>query len=260
MLSWVVAVAGTFALSLVCASVLLRLRCRGVGPPFGPRARPWAVVIVTATAVVSTAFGLLIVAALRSPPAAYVGIVVPGGLWLADVAPRDRPRAAGLMRRPLERLYERMGDDMQAWCDIRRRAAAEKTQWIADAAKYYSDQVESRLKDPQALAGLARWRDSVMHKVSVVRLINLDTTPARLQATLQMHPSTRDLRRYAGEDTERLARRLESEALNELNLYLAYLYRLGHHKLLIYPFRPSAHRTPRPIPDGPGATSQAGGT
>jgi hypothetical protein len=43
----------------------------------------------------------------------------------------------------------------------------------------------------------------------------------------------------------RLARRLESDATNELNLFLASVYRLGYHKLLIYPFRPSVHRTPR---------------
>ena len=36
-----------------------------------------------------------------------------------------------------------------------------------------------------------------------------------------------------------------SDATNELDLFLARVYRLGHHKLLIYPFRPSVHRSPR---------------
>ena len=75
-----------------------------------------------------------------------------------------------------------------------------------------------------------------------MRLISLDTTPARLQASLAMHPSTRHVRKYADGDLPRLSRRLEAEALNELHLFLAYVYRLGHHRLLIYPFRPSAHR------------------
>ena len=77
-----------------------------------------------------------------------------------------------------------------------------------------------------------------------MRLIGLDTTPARLQAALAMHPSTQHVRKYAGDDLPRLTTRLETEALNELHLFLAYVYRLGHHRLLIYPFRPSAHRAP----------------
>jgi len=60
------------------------------------------------------------------------------------------------------------------------------------------------------------------------------------------------VRRYADDDLPRLARRLESDALNELNLFLAAVYRLGYHKLLIYPFRPSAHRTPRASTYEPG--------
>jgi hypothetical protein len=63
--------------------------------------------------------------------------------------------------------------------------------------------------------------------------------------SLQQHASTSHIRKYSYDDLARLARRLETEALNELNLYLAYVYRLGHHKMLIYPFRPSAHRAPR---------------
>ena len=41
-----------------------------------------------------------------------------------------------------------------------------------------------------------------------------------------MHASTQHVRKYAGDDLP-LARRLETEALNELHLFLAYVYRLG---------------------------------
>ena len=51
--SWV-GVVGTFVLSLLLAYGFLRLRCHGVGPPFGPRAKVWAFIIVVATAIVST--------------------------------------------------------------------------------------------------------------------------------------------------------------------------------------------------------------
>jgi hypothetical protein len=84
-----------------------------------------------------------------------------------------------------------------------------------------------------------------VHKIGIVRLINLETTPARLRDSLQKHPSTQTLRRYADNDLPRLSRRLESDATNELDLFLAKVYRLGHHKLLIYPFRPSVHRSHR---------------
>jgi hypothetical protein len=251
MLGWVVGGVGTFVVSLAFACLFLQMRCRGTGPPFGPRAKPWAIFIAVATAVASTGLGLLILAASHQAPAAYVGIVVPGGLWLTRVGPPDRPRA-GWLTRPLSRLYDGMGEDMQAWCDIRHRAAAQEPQWISDAAKYYYDQVKVRIKDQRPLEELCDWRDSITHKISIVRLIHLDTIPARLHEALQSHSSTRNVRRYADDDLPRLARRLESDALNELNLFLAAVYRLGYHKLLIYPFRPSAHRTPRASTYEPG--------
>ena len=245
MLGLVVGGIGTFIVSLVFACVFLRLRCRGVGPPFKPHARPWALLIVLATALVYTGFGLLVLAASHQAPAALVGVVVPGGLWLTSVsAPRDRLRA-GWLTRPLSNLYDGMGEDMQAWCDIRHRAATEAPQWISDAVQYYYDQVKGRIKNRQAREELCDWRDSIVHKISILRLINLDTTPERLRDSLQRHSSTRNQRRYADGNLARLARRLESDATNELDLFLAKVYRLGYHKLLIYPFRPSVHRSPR---------------
>ena len=240
--SWVVGVVGTFVLSLLSAYGFLWLRCRGVGPLFGPRARGWAFLIVVATALVSTGLGLLLVAASHHIRAAYVGLIVPSGLWLTTLIQRDRhlvpkPLAARLTM-PLGRLYDRMGDDMEDWCDTRLRAAAEKPQWISAAAKYYYDQVEGRIKDKKAREELDRWRESIVHKISIVRLISLDTTPERLQESLYMHPATQNTRKYDVGDPERLRRRLEAEALNEMHLFLAHVYQLGYHKLLIYPFRP----------------------
>jgi hypothetical protein len=46
-------------------------------------------------------------------------------------------------------------------------------------------------------------------------------------------------------DLPRLADRLENEAQNELPLFLAQAYRLGFHKLLICPLRPSPPITRR---------------
>ena len=44
--------------------------------------------------------------------------------------------------------------------------------------------------------------------------------------------------KYTSGDLPHLADRLESEAQNELYLFLAQVYRLGFHRLLIYPLRP----------------------
>jgi hypothetical protein len=146
---------------------------------------------------------------------------------------------------------------MQDWCDTRLRAASPKPEWISDAVVYYHNQVRAGLRDPQALAQLDRWQDSITHKINIERMINLDTTQARLRAALQTHSSTQhlpDIGGYSEEDLARLGLRLETEALNELHLYLAYVYRLGYHKLLIYPFRPPPvrrSRVPRVEPTAP---------
>ena len=247
--NWVAGVVGTFILSLIVAYGFLWLRCRRIGPPFGRHARYWALFVVLATAVTSTAVGLLIVVASKHVPA-YVGIVVPSGLWLSKLPPqRDRdllPRNGfpALLTLPFSRLYDRMGDDLQDWCDTRIRAASPKPQWIADATEYYYKQVAVRFREGQVREDLDRWMMSIGHKIRIVQLINLDSEPGRVRATLQMHPSTALARKYDDGDLPRLALRLETEALSELNLFLAYVYRLGYHNMLIYPFRPPIQRTP----------------
>src|SRR6476646_6007278 len=70
MLGWVVGGVGTFVVSLIFSCMFLQMRCRGVGPPFGPHARPWAIFIAVATALVSAGFGLLILAASHETSAA----------------------------------------------------------------------------------------------------------------------------------------------------------------------------------------------
>lgn len=260
----VLGVVATFVLSLGLSCLFLRLRCRGIGPPFGPRARHWAAFIVIGTAAVSTAVGLLIVAVSRHGGAVYAGIIVPAGLLLSKVPPqRDLdmlPRTtAHALTLPFSRLYDRMGDDMQAWCDVRIKAARPEPRYIAEAAQYYWSQMR-RIPDPRARDALDGWRKSIVHKVNIIRLIDLDTSPARLRDALRQHPSTQHIRRYSDDDLIRLARRLESDALSELNLFLARAYQLGYHKMLIYPFRPGAYRfqdqpPPKPEPADHGAGS-----
>jgi hypothetical protein len=250
--SWAGGLLGTFALSLIMAAWFLRLRCRGIGSPFGPHARYWAWLIAVATAAVATGVGAAIIEASNIATLAYVGVLVPCGLWLTDLPPqRDlemRPRRLSLLTLPFSRLYDAIGDDLEAWCQIRETAAAARPQWIADAAQYYYYQVTGlasdehalgRLRDERAHADLDRWRDSIKNKIAIVQLADQGAKPDKLRAALHTRLSAQDIRRYGDDDPARLARRLEADALNELHLLLAYIYRLGYRKLLIYPFRPT---------------------
>ena len=255
---WIAAVAGTFALSAVSAYAFLRLRCRGSGDPFGRRAKWWAMTVIVLTAILSTGVSVAAVAVSDHARAAFLGLVIPSGLWIGQVSThRGLQRTATALRPvvacltfPLRQLYERMGDDMQDWCDARLEAASRTPQRVADAAQYYHNQVATRLRNSQAKEQLDRWKESIEHKIGIIRLINLDTTPARLHAALQWHPSTRDFGKYAAGDLPRLADRLEADAQNELYLFLAYVYRLGYHNLLIYPIRPSTAARGRRHPAG----------
>jgi hypothetical protein len=236
----------TFALSVVLARVFLRMRCRGIGPPFGRRARYWAWFIVVGTAAASSAFGLLIVAASHFSGAVFAGIIVPPGLQLSKLPPqRDRdllPRTkANLVTLPFSRLYDRMGEDMQAWCDLRIAAVEPQPRYISDAVQYYWNQMRE-VTEGRARGNLDRWRELIVHQISIVQLIDLDASLARIRDALKQHPSTREFRDVTEDDLPELARRLKHYALNELNLFLAYSYRIGYYNMFIYPTRPE----PRP--------------
>ena len=249
-------VVGTFVLSLILACGFLRRRCRGIGPPFGPRARFWASVIVVATAAVSAGFGLLIAAASHQIAAAYVGIIVPSALLLSRLPPQgDRlvtrlssgggPVFVGVLALPFSRLYDRMGDDREPLARYQAHGRVGAAAVDSGRRNVLLRPGATRAQGRPGPGGSGRQVKSITCSIEIVRLISLDTTPDRLRERLQMHPSI-PVRDYPDDDRPRLARRLESDALNELHQFLAVVYRLGYHKLLIYPFRPSADRASRP--------------
>ena len=244
--------AATFVVSLFLAYRFLRIRCRGIGRPFGPRARPWASLIVVGTAALSTGVGLLIVDATGHVYTAFLGVIVAAGLWFPrmppeQLVPRTLPDKLTL---PFRGLYDRMGEDMQAWCDVRIEAAEPVPQYIADAATYYHNQVRGRVKDGQARVQLADWQESITRKIGIARWVRPGTSPAQLREHLHQHLSPTEARKYSKYDPLVLADRLASDALSELNMFLVLVYQLGYHKLLIYPFRPPAQpdRARRPEP------------
>jgi hypothetical protein len=239
---WVPGIVLTIAVSAASAYVFLRLRCRRIGRPFGPRAKWPAAAIVVMTAVISTGLGLAAVAVGHHVRAIYVGLVLPSSLWLGKVATdrgRERnPWATSLAARLslLRRLDDRMGEDMQTWCDDRLEAASKPSRQLAAAARFYCDRVDYRLKDDRARAQLNRWRRSIAGKMKIVHLIDLGTTVDELRAELRVLQSKRGMSSYSFNDP-RLRDRLVSDATNELGLLLAAIYRLGYYKEPIYPIR-----------------------
>jgi hypothetical protein len=232
---------------VISAWAFLRLRCRRIGNPFGPLAKRWSCTIIAITVVISVGLSLVLVAASGQVRTAYVGFILPAGLWLAQVSgdlgtghgASLQPRGlAGCLTFPLRRLNDRMGDDLQYWCDARSRAVADNPPWVSDAAQYYFNQVNGRLRDDQAQAYINDLRESIKHKINVMQKIEVEDTPARVEAALQSHPSTMDMHQFTVGDLPTLSRRLRTEAEHELDLLMAFAYRRGFYNLLIYPFRP----------------------
>jgi len=239
--------AGTIVLSVISACAFLRLRCRGIGNPYGPLAKRWSYTIIAITVVISVGLSLVLVAASGQVHTAYIGFLLPVGLWLARVSgdlgtghgSSLQPRGlAGVLTFPLRRLNDRMGDDLQYWCDTRSRAVEDNPSWVSDAAQYYFNQVNGRLRDHRAQAHVNDLRESIKHKITVMQMVEVEDTSARVEAALQSHDSTRDMHQFTVGDLSTLSRRLRTEAEHELDLLMAFAYRRGFYNLLIYPFRP----------------------
>jgi hypothetical protein len=250
--SWAAGAAGTFAISAVSAYVFLQLRCRGIGYPFGPSARWWAMAVIVITAVVATGLGVAVVAVSDHLRAVYVGVIVPSVLWLGrSPAPRGTRRGSVFLRglvawadAPLRRLNDSMGEDLHNWCEDRSAAAANSPELIDDLAEHYYLQVRNHLKNRDELELRL---DSIRRKVALARRARQGRLRApALQDALEDHSSTRNNRKYSAEDQDRLARRLESDAQSELMQLLAAIYRLGHRKLIKYRGYKPAPQVPQP--------------
>jgi hypothetical protein len=263
MSSWITGLAATI-LSMVSAYIFLWLRCRGVGNLFGPLARWWSLAIIAVAGLVSGSLGLALGAASGQVHAAYIGAALPIGLLLgrvpSDAGTRSGEASSGLsqlLTLPLRRLNDCMGDDMQYWCDTRHRAVADNPKWVAEAAQYYGNQVAGKIKDERSQLYLGRLRESIQHKVKVMRVIELGDSPARVHAVLRSHPATAHLHQFTVDDLPLLSRRLLTEAQHELDMMLASVYQRGFYKLLIYPFRPPNLGRPTSR-RGPNASAPAG--
>lgn len=214
--------------------------------------------VVLITAIIATGLGVAAVAVSDHLRAVYIGVLVPSGLWLGKRSASRRSRRGTTMLRtffievtaPLRFLDDRMGDDMQQWCEVRSAAVGPSPELIYDAAEHYYLQVANQVKGRQQHHDLDTRLGSIKHKVAIARQARLETTrTAVLRDDLQDHPSTRENKKYSTDDPVLLACRLESDAENELELLLARIYQLGYRKLVTYRgFKPAPQpkRSPQP--------------
>ncbi len=259
MVSWA-SIAVTAALSVILSFVFLLASSRGVRRMFGPRSTRWATGLIAVTAAASTGLGVILAVTDVHIDAIYLGLVLPIILWLSNpnwVPGGGQEYGQNLLSAPLRRLYDRMGDDMQEWNDARLKAVAGRPDWVSDAASYYYRQVVTRQKG-EVPGELGHWAESIAHKASVVRLINLDVPQERLLLALRSHSSTSNLSRYEIDDYPRLAERLEFEAFNELSLLLGRIYRLGYRRLPVYSPGPAQPAAARPAWPGAPAPAESG--
>jgi len=214
--------------------------------------------VVLVTAMVATGLGVAAVAVSDHLRAVYIGVLVPSGLWLGkQSASHGGRRGTAPLRTLLAELTvllrclnDSMGHDMQHWCDVKSAAVATSPELIYDAAEHYYLQVANQVRDRQKHDDLDIRLLSIKHKAAIARRVRLGMTgTAVLQHDLQDHASTRENRKYAADDPVLLARRLESDAENELQLLLACIYQLGYRKVVTYRgFKPTpaARRSMQP--------------
>src|SRR5712692_7635092 len=110
---------------------------------------------------------------------AYIGLIVPSGLWLGKVAEQRHSRLRGRWRPEAEKLAgwltffvrrmdDRIGDDLEVWCDERLRAACGSPAVLGQATIYYHERIVARWpKGDRRRQALDRAKDSILHKVGV---------------------------------------------------------------------------------------------
>src|SRR6202008_2927468 len=109
--------APTFILTCAIATFSVQLRCDGKGRPFGPSSRPWAILVIALTSILSVG-GAVVLALLGSR------VPAPGSLCLGKIREGipERRNAYGAaltlwLGWLLARMGEGMAEDKQKWCE-----------------------------------------------------------------------------------------------------------------------------------------------
>jgi hypothetical protein len=244
----------TFVLACASAAFFLFLRCHGTGRPFGPNSRPWALLVIVVTGLLSTAIGFASVIILSRLPFASLGLglVAPSGLWLSEIrSKRDERRGLGFdlstlwLTRLLARLQEGMAEDRIAWCEQRI-----DEEWSTDelgmAARFYQEYLRERMSpEERRRSRIYAQLSAIENRLTVVQLIENSSGKTKIAAALQGSRATKDAR-YSGHlgDLGKMADILRHDAERELIRLLGFAYSAGYYRMPVFTRREA--RSARP--------------
>ncbi|HEX6527328.1 MAG TPA: hypothetical protein VF070_46055 [Streptosporangiaceae bacterium] len=165
----------TLSAAMAASWVSLFYRYRGRGRPFGSvRAAMWALAVIVATGVVSTAVALGLPEAVAQLPPVTIGLFVPALLCasraISAESPVERavwyPIATAGVTLLLDRLTQQMYADRDAWCD-----AMVNRQWTLEQLEEVSWEVHSllagRTGDRRRLSRLRSDFDAVSEAITL---------------------------------------------------------------------------------------------
>jgi hypothetical protein len=243
----------TLIVACASATLFLFLRCEGKGRAFGPSSWRWAVLVIAATGVLSTAAAVGCVYVLGSLPPLFfgVGVVAPSWLWLGEIRKRGddrrnlvRDMSTLWLTRLLARLHEGMAEDRLTWCEARVDPMWSMEE-LSTAARFYHGYLRERLSPDERRRGrIHALLAAIEARLNVAQLIHSGAGRAKVVSALQGARITREPRYSRNlDDLSRLADILRHDAQRDLVRLLGTAYTAGYHKM-------SAHHPGRLLADG----------
>jgi hypothetical protein len=234
----------TFGLACASAIFFLFLRCHGTGRPFARHSRPWALLVVAVTSLLSTGAAFAGLALVSHLPGAFVGvgIVGPSGLWLSEIHSQREERRSLLrdlstlwLSRLLARLHEAMAEDRIAWCEKHVDEG-----WGADelsaAARFYQEYLRERMSPAERRRSRINAQvNAIEARLSTVELIENGAARTKVVAALQGSRVTKESRYSRNlDDLQRMADILHHDAERDLIRLLGSAYGAGLYRLPVF--------------------------
>lgn len=234
----------TFGLACASATFFLFLRCHDTGPPFARNSRPWALLVILVTSVVSTAAAFVGLALVHHMPSAFlgVGIVGPSGLWLSEIRSQREERRSLLrdlstlwLSRMLARHHEAMAEDRAAWCE---RHVNED--WSADelsaAAHFYQEYLRERMSPAERRRSRINAQVSAIEaRLTTVQLIENGAVRNKVASALQGSRVTKEPRYSRNlNDLQRMADILHHDAERDLVRLIGLAYGAGLYRMPVF--------------------------
>jgi hypothetical protein len=231
----------TFGLACASATFFLFLRCHDTGPPFARHSRPWALLVILVTSVLSTGAAFVGLVVVHHLPGVFVGVglVGPSGLWLSEIHSQREERRSLLrdvstlwLSRMLARHHEAMAEDRATWCEHHV-----DEEWSADelsaAARFYQEYLRERMSPAERRRSRINAQvNGIEARLTTVQLIENGAVRNKVASALQESRVTKEPRYSRNlNDLRRMADILHHDAERELvrllgTAYGAALYRM----------------------------------